>query len=76
MGNPDIRSIDTFTVPFYHWNVYVHLYCSSAGRGRGVTENQRRSDDLLTRRDLVLRALAVIALIVAALTVLLVSQPL
>ena len=41
-----------------------------------MTENQQRSDDLLTWRDVVLRTLAVVALILAALAMLLAAQPL
>ncbi len=72
----DIRSIDTPGVSFYHCTVYVHLDLCDAGRAKRVTENQRRTEDLLTKRDLVLRTIAVIALIVAALTALLATQPL
>ncbi len=40
-----------------------------------MTENQRRAHDLLTRRDLALRTLAVVALIVTTLAALLAAQP-
>ncbi len=41
-----------------------------------MTENQRRAHDLLTMRDLVLRSLAVVGLIVVTLAALLAAQPL
>ena len=44
-------------------------------RGSGLSENQRRAQDLLTARDLVLRGAAAVGLIVAALMLLLTVQP-
>ncbi len=41
-----------------------------------MTENQRRAHDLLTMRDLFLRSLAVVGLIVVTLAALLAAQPL
>ena len=41
----------------------------------GVSENQRRAEDLLSKRDLVVRAISVIGLLSAALGALLAAQP-
>lgn len=45
------------------------------GAATGMSENQRRAQDTLTARDLVLRGASAIGLIMAALAALLAVQP-